>query len=122
MVSHDDLSTFENNGNELVGIATKRMGATRFEVWRTSVAPGSMTPRHTHDTEEVFIFLAGQGRAQIGDRTFQFSAPATVIAPAGVPHQFENTGDTPTDAIVVVGIDSDIYDESGAKMHLPWRR
>jgi len=122
VISHETLRSFENNGNVLVGIATKGMGAKSFEVWRTSVAPGSATPPHRHGTEEVFVFLKGKGKAIIGGATFEFTAPATVIAPAGVDHQFINTGDTPTDAIVVVGIDSMIYDQSGKEMNLPWRK
>lgn len=122
VIAHEDLKSFENNGNTLVGIATKSMGAQNFEVWRTSVAPGSATPPHRHATEEVFIFLSGRGRATIGERTEEFSAPATVIAPAGIEHQFFNTGDTPTDAIVIVGVGSAIYDHTGKEMSLPWRK
>ena len=122
VVSHESLKSFENNGNVLVGIATKRMGAQNFEVWRTSVAPGSATPPHRHATEEVFIFLSGRGRATIGEQTVEFSAPATVIAPAGIEHQFFNSGDTPTDAIVIVGVGSAIYDHAGKEMTLPWRK
>jgi mannose-6-phosphate isomerase-like protein (cupin superfamily) len=122
VVPHTQLAVFENNGNQLVGIATKSMGAQSFEVWRTSIAPGSATPAHRHATEEVFIFLSGSGRAKIGEKTFEFSAPATVIAPAGLEHQFFNTGAIATDAIVVVGIDSAIYDHAGKEMSLPWRK
>lgn len=122
MIPHQQLPSFENNGNRLVGIATRAMGAKSFEVWRTSVAPGSSTPPHRHTTEEVFVFLSGRGRAIIGETTLDFSAPATVIAPAGVPHQFFNTGSEPTDAIVIIGLGSTIYDGQGHEMDLPWRK
>lgn len=122
VIRHDDLKAFGNNGNKLTGIATKAHGAASYEVWRTSVAVGSQTPPHSHESEEVFIFLKGKGKAVIGDKEFTFEAPATVIAPAGVPHQFFNTGEVPTDAIVVVGIDSAIYDKEGNAMQLPWRK
>jgi mannose-6-phosphate isomerase-like protein (cupin superfamily) len=121
VIPHDGLRTFENNGNSLVGVATKSQGAANYEVWRTSVAVGSATPPHRHDTEEVFIFLRGRGKAVIGDQEFEFEAPATVIAPPDVRHQFFNTGDVPTDAIVVIGIDSRIYSDQGDEMRLPWR-
>ncbi len=121
MIAHAGLSSFENNGNTLRGLATKRLGAQAFEVWRTSVAPGSSTPTHVHETEEVFIFLQGRGRAVIGSKSYEFVAPATVIAPAGIPHQFFNVGTEPTDAIVVVGIGSTIWDATGHPMNPPWR-
>lgn len=122
VVDHTSLKTFENSGNSLKGVATKSQGAKSYEVWRTSVAVGSRTPLHRHASEEVFIFLRGKGKAIIGEQVFEFEAPATVIAPANVPHQFINTGDVETDAIVVVGVGSEIYDEEGKLMNLPWRR
>lgn len=121
VVPHDGLQTYENNGNELVGIATRSLGAVEHEVWRSRVAVGSATPLHTHESEEIFVFLKGRGRARIGDQTVEFTAPATVIAPAGVPHQFFNTGEEPTDAIVVVRPGSQITNAEGAPMDLPWR-
>lgn len=122
VTEHAALQAYENHGNTLRGIATPGLGATSYEVWRTSVAVGSATPLHRHESEEVFIFLQGKGKARIGDQEFTFEAPATVVAPANVPHQFFNIGDVPTDAIVVVGVGSKIWDATGKEMQLPWRR
>lgn len=122
VVRHEDLKSFGNHESSLVGLATRSHGAQSFEVWRSRVAPGGKTPLHVHDTEEVFILLSGKGRMTIGDSVIEFEAPATVIAPAGIPHQLENTGDVPTDQIVIVGIDSEIVDADGNVMDLPWRR
>lgn len=122
VIAHGGLKSFTNNGNTLVGIATRSQGANSFEVWRSSVAPGGSTPLHKHETEEVFIVLRGQGEVQVGDQVIQFKAPATVIAPAGVPHQLRNTGDEPTDQIVIVGVGSAIYGADGNVLNLPWRQ
>ena len=122
VISHSALKTYENNGNSLIGVATGTLGAQDFEVWRTSVAVGSSTPAHTHTSEEVFVVLQGRGRAHVGDDVLDFEAPATVIAPAGVPHFIENTGTVPTDSIVIVGPGSTITNAKGETMQLPWRR
>lgn len=122
VVPHGELQAFENNGNELVGVATPSLGAQEHEVWRSRVAVGSKTPLHTHESEEIFVFLKGQGKALIGDRELEFRAPATVIAPAGVAHQFINTGSEPTEALVIVRIGSRIVDAQGEPLDLPWRR
>jgi len=122
VIPHADLKAYGNNGNSLVGLATRSHGAQSFEIWRSSVAPGGSTPLHTHETEEVFIVLRGKGEMQVGDEIIEFEAPATVIAPAGIAHQLRNTGDVPTDQIVVVGIDSEIHGPDGKLMQLPWRQ
>ncbi len=122
VVAHESLRHFENNGNDLVGIATPSLGSREHEVWRSTIAVGSQTPRHTHESEEIFVFLRGTGRAEVGGKVTEFSAPATVIAPAHVPHQFFNTGSEPTDAIVIVRLGSTIVDAQGVPLQLPWRK
>lgn len=118
---HDNIQQYSMHGNFQKGLATKDMGAEQFEVWRASIAVGSRTPLHTHETEEVFIVLKGKILAIVGDQEIECTAPATLICPANVPHQLINIGDEPTDQILVLGIDSKIRDANGVEMNLPWR-
>lgn len=122
VVPHAGLRTFENSGNSLTGLATRSLGSPEVEVWRSSIAVGSRTPLHTHESDEVFIVLTGRGVVHVGDQALPFEAPATVIAPAGVAHWVENTGTVPTDQIVVVRAASTIKGADGQVMDLPWRR
>ena len=110
---HEEITQYSMHGNFQKGLATKAMGAQQFEVWRASIAVGSRTPRHVHETEEVFIVLKGKILAIIGDQEIECSAPATLICPANVPHQLINIGDEATDQILVLGIDSKISNMSG---------
>ena len=119
--SHEEIPQYSMHGNFQKGIATKSMGAKEFEIWRASIAVGSKTPKHVHESEEVFVILKGQILAIVGDQEIRCNAPATLICPAGVPHQLINVGDEPTDQILVVGIDSKISDATGTVMKLPWR-
>lgn len=121
IIPHNQIKEFKNNGNSIRGIATAIQGASEYEVWRTSIKIGGKTPIHTHQSEEVFIFLKGQGKAVIGKKSIPFTAPCTLIAPAGIPHQYFNTGNEPTDAIVIVGIGSKIFNHEHKEMNLPWR-
>lgn len=120
--SHDEIPQFSMHGNHQKGIATKSMGAKQFEIWRASIAVGSKTPLHIHESEEVFVILKGQILAIVGDQEVRCNAPATLICPANVPHQLINVGDEPTDQILVVGIDSKISTAEGVVMQLPWRK
>lgn len=118
---HDEIKQYSMHGNFQKGLSTKSMGAKEFEVWRASIAVGSKTPKHVHETEEVFILLKGELLVVVGEKEFHCKAPATLICPANVPHQLINVGDGPTDQILVLGIDSKISDLSGQIMQLPWR-
>lgn len=119
---HDQIQQYSMHGNFQKGLATKAMGAKQFEVWRASIAVGSKTPKHVHESEEVFIVLKGEILAIVGDKEFRCKAPATLICPANVPHQLINVGDEPTDQILVLGVDSEISDMNGNVMQLPWRK
>lgn len=121
IIDHSDLKVYTFHGNSLQGVATQAMGAQEFEVWRSSWAVGGGTPKHTHNTEEIFIFLKGKGRAVIGDEEFFFEAPCTIICPANVPHELFNVGDEPTDSVLIMGPGSTIWNADGKVMNLPWR-
>ncbi len=118
---HNEVKQYSMHGNFQKGLATKAMGSKQFEIWQASIAVGSKTPKHVHDTEEVFIVLKGELLVVIGDEEVHCKAPATLICPANIPHQLINIGDEPTEHILVLGIDSKIFDSSGNIMHLPWR-
>ncbi len=120
-VSHDTIPKFGHNGNTLQALSSKTLGANQYEVWRSSIAVGSRTPRHVHETEEVFIILQGKILAVVGDEEILCEAPSTLICPANVSHQLFNVGDERTDHFLVIGIDSAINDDDGNEMHLPWR-
>ena len=118
---HSDIKQYSMHGNFQKGVATKAMGSDKFEIWRSSISVGSKTPRHCHETQEVFILLKGEMLAIIGDKEVRCVAPCTLICPANVPHQLINVGQEPTDQILVLGIDSKIVDMEGKEMRLPWR-
>jgi quercetin dioxygenase-like cupin family protein len=118
---HEKIHQYSMHGNFQKAIATKAMGAKQFEVWRASIAVGSRTPKHVHESEEVFIVLKGEILAIVGDQEIRCTAPATLICPANVPHQLINVGNEPTDQILVLGIDSKISTVDGEEMKLPWR-
>jgi quercetin dioxygenase-like cupin family protein len=119
--SHDDLKLHTMFGNSYRGLAIKETGAKEFEVWRASLAVGSKSPKHVHETEEVFIVLKGHILAIVGDKEYHCIAPSTLICPANVPHQLINVGDEPSDQILILGVDSKISDLEGKALHLPWR-
>jgi mannose-6-phosphate isomerase-like protein (cupin superfamily) len=118
---HSEIKQYSMHGNFQRALASKTMGSHEFEIWRASIAVGSKTPKHFHETEEVFILLQGEILAVIGEQEVRCSAPATLICPAKIPHQLFNIGQEPTDQILVLGIDSKIFDIEGKEMELPWR-
>lgn len=122
VIDHNDLPSFSNNGNTLKGVATAKLGTTQLEVWKSSIAPGSCTPRHSHDCEELFVFIKGKGKVEYDhDGVVYYEAPCTLVIPMGVEHQIYNTGEEPTEHLVILGAQSKVLNVQGEEMHLPWR-
>ena len=57
--------------------------------------PGGGAVLHTHPYEEIFVTLEGEATFTVGDATIEVSAGQIVVAPAGVPHKFVNSGSGP---------------------------
>ena len=57
--------------------------------------PGSGPRLHRHPYPEVFVIQEGTVTFTVGDDTIEAAAGQIVIAPAGMPHKFTNTGDGP---------------------------
>lgn len=63
------------------------------------VVPGGAFSTHVDTWGHLFLFLSGEGRAAVGDKTFDVKAETVVTVPAGVTHSYENTG--PADLTLV---------------------
>jgi len=122
VINHSDLKSFINQGNSLTGVATPSLGATDCEVWHSRIAPHSCTPLYQHETQEIFIFLKGEGKAIVGTEEIFFKAPCTLLLPPNIPHQIFNIGDEPSEQIVILKSEAGIYTMQGDPMQLPWRR
>lgn len=59
----------------------------------TAIAPCTATHRHSHrDMAEVFVVLAGNARAQIGDRDVSLEAGDCLVVEPGETHMLSNIG------------------------------
>lgn len=72
---------------------------TAFE---NTIAPGEGPPLHTHDVEnESWYVLEGRLRFKLGEDLRDAPAGSFVFVPHGVPHCFQNVGDTPAKILVL---------------------
>ncbi len=56
--------------------------------------PGDGPSLHSHPYEEIFVIQAGKVTFTVGDATIEATGGQIVIAPAGIPHKFVNSGKT----------------------------
>ena len=74
-------------------------GDTNVSFFLIDAPPGDGPSLHSHPYEEIFVVQAGQATFTVGDATIEATGGQIVIAPAGVPHKFVNSGKTPLRSI-----------------------
>jgi len=73
-----------------------------YEIWDV----GGAQPPNAHPlSDELFVILAGTGRAEVGDTTVEVHPGDVVRIPAGSTHRFVNTGPDRLYAVTVMLVD-----------------
>ena len=91
IVSKDDLP-YGKIAHRFEGYRYGDVGVSFFLV---DSPPGAGAVLHTHPYEEVFVTLEGEATFTVGDDKITVGAGQIVVAPAGVPHKFVNSGSGP---------------------------
>ena len=107
-------------GNHIAGVATPASGAQEVEMWHGLMDANSATPPHSHDTEEVVLFLKGSGRATVDDREVRYQPGDTLILPPALVHQI--FAETESEFVSAMPIGSTVKLPDGTVIDLPWRR
>jgi quercetin dioxygenase-like cupin family protein len=106
-------------GNHIAGTATPASGAQQVEMWHGRMDAQTATPPHSHNGEEVVLFLKGSGRATVGATEVRYRAGDTLILPADEVHQIFAEEDS--EFVSAMPIASTIKLPDGTVMDLPWR-
>ena len=100
LIKHTDAPVFEAEGTTVTAYAAPSRGASELSVWRLELAPGSTSPLHHMDREEVFLGLEGEAIAMVGGTAFTLHVPgprpfrALACLPAGGLATLDPGGET----------------------------
>jgi mannose-6-phosphate isomerase-like protein (cupin superfamily) len=79
---------------ELAGPA--RTAARHQSLAEATLEAGGETAEHYHPrAEELYYFVAGQGRLRLGEQEDDVGAGDCVVIPPGTPHKLFNSGGAP---------------------------
>jgi len=102
-------------------LASPSRGATENAVWRVQLPPGRLSEStHQLTREEIFVAVAGQAVATIGETSHTLNAGDAVIVPAFVDFKIDNTGDAPFEAITVLPVGGRAIVQGVAPFTPPW--
>ena len=87
-ISNDELP---NNGS-VYTFEGYQYGDVDVSFFLSDTAPGKGPDLHKHPYDEVFVVQEGELTFTVGDDTSKATGSQIVIAPAGAPHKFINSG------------------------------
>lgn len=121
VIDNSRLNKSELPGIEHQTLAGAAQALSKLSVWRQSMAPGSATPIHQHDCEEVVLVLSGSGEVRAKGIVTPFGPDTTLVLPPRVAHEIVNTGDAPLVTVAVFSATPvGTFTPNDERMELPW--
>jgi mannose-6-phosphate isomerase-like protein (cupin superfamily) len=81
---------------ELAGPQPDSASSAHQSLAEATVPPGGETAEHYHPvSEEIYYFVAGEGRMRLGDEEARVAAGECVVIAPGTPHKLWATGGQP---------------------------
>src|SRR3954470_10251890 len=99
LIPRTDAPTFDADGTSVVAYAAPSRGASEVSLWQIELAPGSTSPRHHMDREEVFLGLGGHALADVAGTQYHLGAGDCLILPAGTDFTLHVPGEEPYRAL-----------------------
>jgi len=109
----------DHPGTNVIGLASPSRGSAELSAWRLRLEPGTASPAHSLDREEVFVILDGRLRLTCDGVVEEAQAGGALIAPVGAEFTISNPGPGPVDAVACApsAIRATVGDQSFAP---PW--
>lgn len=99
LISQQSAPPFAAGGTTITGYAAPSRGATTISLWRVELEPGSSSPLHQMDVEEVFLGLEGSAVVEVDGRQTTVAAGDCLILPATTPFTLTAGPDQPFRAV-----------------------
>ena len=99
IIKRTDAPVFDTPGACFTAYAAPSRGACQVSMWCLELEPGSTSPLHQMDCEEVFLGLEGCAVAMVDDTEHPIGAGDCLILPPGTPFTLHVAGPQPFRAL-----------------------
>jgi mannose-6-phosphate isomerase-like protein (cupin superfamily) len=121
LISAADAAVFDIPDTHVVAYAAPSRGSTQLCLWRIDIAPGSTSPLHHMDCEEVFLCIDGSAVVVIDGAERRVAAGDCLVLPAGTDFSFRVEGEAPFRALACIPAGGKAtMAESGDTFVPPW--
>jgi mannose-6-phosphate isomerase-like protein (cupin superfamily) len=102
LIASADAAVFDVPDTQVTAYAAPSRGSTELCLWQIDIAPGSISPLHHMDCEEVFLCVAGRAVVAAAGQERPFEAGDCLVLPAGTDFSFRILGDEPFRAVACI--------------------
>jgi len=102
LIKRTDAPVFDAAETLVTGYAAPSRGASEVSLWQIELAPGSTSPLHHMDREEVFLGLDGHAVAAVDGSEHPLGRGDCLILPAGTDFTLHVSGPQPFRALACV--------------------
>jgi mannose-6-phosphate isomerase-like protein (cupin superfamily) len=104
LIKHTEAPVFSAASTTVTGYAAPSRGASELSLWQIELEPGSTSPLHYMDCEEVFLGLSGHAVAAIDETEHQLGPGDCLILPAGTAFTLHVPGEEPFRAMACIAV------------------
>ena len=102
LIASAEAAIFDVPDTHVIAYAAPSRGSTELCLWRIDIAPGSTSPLHHMDCEEVFLCLEGHAVVTAAGRERPVEPGDCLVLPAGTDFSFRVLGDEPFRALACI--------------------
>src|ERR1044071_8929819 len=99
IIKRSEAPLFDDGGTHVTAYAAPSRGASQVSMWCLELAPGTTSPLHQMDCEEVFLGLDGEVVATVDGTEHVIGAGDCLILPAATPFTFRVPEGRPSRAL-----------------------
>jgi len=102
LIASAEAAIFDVPDTHVIAYAAPSRGATELCLWRIDIAPGSTSPLHHMDCEEVFLCTDGRAVVVTSAAERPIQAGDCLVLPAQTDFSFRVVGDEPFRALACI--------------------
>ena len=102
LITSADAAIFDVPDTHVTAYAAPSRGSTELCLWRIDIAPGSISPLHHMDCEEVFLCLDGRAVVVTSAEERLLQADDCLVLAPGTDFSFRVVGDEPFRALACI--------------------